>query len=87
MDTKLLEDYQKQILDYQQKLFDTWLGNLPNGKISLNLSENFEKTVEFQKELVNSYLEFQEKTSSMLLNTQKQLWHDYFEAIKKPTTV
>ncbi|MGK7931994.1 MAG: thylakoid-associated protein [Microcystaceae cyanobacterium] len=83
MDTKLFEDYQKQVLDCQKKLFDTWLDNLPSGKVSFNLSDNFEKTVEMQKELVTSYLEVQEKTSSMLLDAQKQLWDDYFETIKK----
>ncbi|MGK7947183.1 MAG: thylakoid-associated protein [Microcystaceae cyanobacterium] len=88
MDTKLFEDYQKQVLDCQKKLFDTWLDNLPSGKVSFNLSDNFEKTVEMQKELVTSYLEVQEQTSSMLLDAQKQLWNDYFEAIKKePATV
>jgi hypothetical protein len=83
MDTKLFEDYQKQLLDCQKKLFDTWLDSLPSGKVSLDMSDNFDKTVELQKELVTSYLEVQEKTSSMLLDAQKKLWNDYFEAIKK----
>lgn len=83
MDTKLFEDYQKELLDCQKKLFNTWLDNLPSGKVSFNLSENFEKTVKMQEELVTSYLEVQGKTSAMLLDAQKQLWEDYFEAIKK----
>ncbi len=88
MDTKLLEDYQKQILECQQKLFETWLENLPTGKISFSLSDNFEKTLELQKELVGSYLEVQAQTSDLWLKTQKQLWNDYFEAInKEPASV
>jgi hypothetical protein len=83
MDTKLFEDYQKQLSEWQKKFFDTWIENLPNGKTSLNFSENFDKALSFQEELVNSYLESQEKSMQMMLQAQKQFWADYFETLRK----
>lgn len=85
MDTKFFEDYQKQLGDWQKKFFDTWLENFPNGKMELNLSENFEKTLKFQEEAVKNYLEAQEKTTQMMLEAQKQFWADYFEMLRQKT--
>lgn len=84
MDTKLFEDYQKQVSDWQQKFFDVWLENLPiKGKNPLNFSENFEQALKFQEELVKSYLEAQEKTTQMMIEAQRQFWNDYFEVMRK----
>ncbi|AFY79165.1 MAG: thylakoid-associated protein [Hydrococcus sp. C42_A2020_068] len=83
MDTKIWEEYQKQFSEWQKKFIDTWLESLPNGKNALNFGENFEKTLKFQEEIVRSYLEVQEKTTQMLIETQKQFWSDYFETMRK----
>ncbi|MCU0533488.1 MAG: thylakoid-associated protein [Hydrococcus sp. Prado102] len=87
MDTKVFEEYQKQFYDWQKKFFDTWLENLPNGKNSLNFTENFEKVLQFQEEAVKTYIDAQEKTTEMILKSQKQFWADYFEAMKKTPVV
>jgi hypothetical protein len=87
MDTKVFEDYQKQFYEWQKKFFDTWLESLPNGKNSLNFSENYEKALKFQEEAVKTYIDAQEKTTEMILKTQKQFWTDYFEAMKKTPVI
>ncbi len=87
MATKILEEYPKQLFDWQKKFYETWMTSLPNGTPSFNFSENLEQTLKFQEELVKSYLEVQEKTSKMLLDAQKQFWADYFEMLRKQPVI
>jgi hypothetical protein len=84
MDTKFFEDYQKQLAEWQKKFFDAWLESMP-GK-TVKMPESFEKTLEFQQELVKSYLETQRKTAEMMLETQQQFWDKYFETMQKIPT-
>jgi hypothetical protein len=83
MDTNVFEEYQNQFAEWQKEFFDAWIENLPNGKTALNFSENFEKALTFQQELVKSYLDIQRKTTEMMLEAQKQFWADYFEKLRK----
>jgi vacuolar-type H+-ATPase catalytic subunit A/Vma1 len=83
MDTKLFEDYQKQMMDFQKKWFDTWMDSLSNLKDASPLSEGFEQTLKMQEEIVNSYLDTQKQTNQMMLDAQKQLWSEYFKTMKK----
>ena len=83
MDTKLFEDYQKQMMDFQKKWFDTWMESIPNFKDASPLSEGFEQTLKVQEEIVNSYLDTQKQTTQMMLDAQKQLWTEYFKSMKK----
>lgn len=83
MDTKFIEDYQKQWLEWQKNFFNTCLESMPNGKVDLDLSGNFEKNLKFQEEAVKTYLEAQEKSTQMMMETQKQFWADYFELMRK----
>jgi hypothetical protein len=87
MDTKFLEEYQDQVREWQKKFFDTWVENFPKGKLEVNFSDNFEKVVQFQEEVVKAYLESQEKTTQMMLESQKQFWNNYFELMRKKPTV
>lgn len=80
---KQFSDYQKQLTEWQKKVFDTWLGSLPNVKGEVNISEAFDKALDFQEEMVKSYLAAQEKTTQMMLETQKKFWEDYFEVLRK----
>ena len=83
MDTKLFEDYQKQLSDWQKKFFDAWIENMPSGGTSLDFKENFEKALKVQEELVQTYIETQEKTTQMMLEAQKRFWDQYFETMRK----
>ena len=85
MDTKYFDEYLQQLSEWQKKLFDTWMANLPNGKTDINLSETFEKNLQVQEELVKTYLEAQKKASEMMMDTQKQFWDQYFETMRKKT--
>jgi hypothetical protein len=86
MDTKILEEYQHQYTEWQKKFFDIWFKTLPtNGMSTLNFSENFNKSLKFQEEFVSTYLESQEKTFQMMMNTQRQFWNNYFDMMRKTT--
>jgi hypothetical protein len=87
METKYFEEYQKQFSEWQKKFFDTWLEFVPNGKNSLNFTENFEKALKWQEEAVMVYLENQQKTSEMMIKAQKQYWAEYFEMMRKTPTL
>ena len=90
MYTKYFDDYQKQFTDWQEqfsdwqkKYFDSWLESFPNLKNEVSFSENFDKALKFQEEVVKVYLESQEKASQMMIESQKKFWHDYFEMMRK----
>jgi len=83
MDTKFFEEYQTQLLDWQKKFFNTWLEGLPKGTAEIKLTDTFETSVKLQEELVKSYLEAQEKSVELMLESQKQFWNNYFEAVRK----
>ncbi|AMW31100.1 MULTISPECIES: hypothetical protein [Arthrospira] len=83
MDTKLFEDYQKQMVDLQKKWFDAWTEGFPGWKPPSDLSEGFEQTLKLQEDMVKSYLETQKQTTQMMLDAQKQLWTEYFNTMRK----
>ncbi len=80
---KQFSDWQQQYSDWQKKMFDAWMENLPTGKVDMNFAESFDQALTFQQELVNAYLDTQEKSAKMLLDSQKQFWHDYFAKMRQ----
>ncbi|HEY9705773.1 MAG TPA: thylakoid-associated protein [Allocoleopsis sp.] len=83
MDTKYLEDYLQQLSEWQKKFFDTWVQNLPDLKNGLKMPESLEKGVDVQEQLVKNYLEAQETSTKLALETQKKFWESYFEMARK----
>jgi hypothetical protein len=83
MFTTYFDEYQKQFSDRQKQFFDTWLDSLSKTKGDVDLLESFDKALDFQQELVKSYLQAQEKTTEMMLDAQRKFWKDYFEALRK----
>lgn len=83
MDTKFFEEYQKQLLDWQKKFLNTWFESLPKATMDIDITDPFKTTLKIQKELVQTYLEAQEKTTQMMLEAQKQFWGNYFESVEK----
>lgn len=75
--------WQQQVGDWQKKFFDAWLENLPAGKADVNFSESFDQALKFQEDLVNTYLETQEKSSRMMLESQRKFWEDYFARMRQ----
>lgn len=80
---KQFNNWQAQFTEWQKKFFDAWLQNLPNAQGQISLPEAFDKALDFQQELVRSYLEAQEKTTRLMLDSQKKFWDDYFAALRK----
>jgi len=83
---KQFNELQQKTSDWQKKFFDAWLESMPNMKGEVNFSENFDKAISFQEEMVKSYLEAQEKTAKMMLDSQKKFWEDYFERMRNTKT-
>ncbi|RUR72335.1 hypothetical protein PCC6912_63750 [Chlorogloeopsis fritschii PCC 6912] len=83
---KQFNEWQKQFSDWQKTFLDTCLENLPNMQREENLSEAFNKSLDFQEEIVKSFLEAQEKNNQMMLDAQKKFWEDYFERMRKKPT-
>ena len=84
---KQFTEWQKQLGDWQKKFFDTWMETIPPGNTENTFSEAFDKTLKLQEEQVKSFLEAQEKTTRMMIDTQRKFWDDYFERMRKTPTV
>ena len=90
MDTKLLDEYSKQVNEYlkqvrewQQKFLDTCMESFPGSKNQSNLSDNWKKAINLQQDWVNSAVEAEEVTMRMTMATQKDFWNGYFDLIRK----
>ncbi|MCX7595280.1 MAG: hypothetical protein N2235_16275 [Fischerella sp.] len=77
------DESQKQLSESQKKLVYTWIDNLPTGMIQVNLSDTFQKTLNFQRELVNSALQAQQVAVQLAMETQRQFWDNYFQLTQK----
>ncbi len=88
MNTDFINEYQKQLVNWQKQLFDTWLENLKATPNTLNSQEAYEKTLSYQEELLQTSFKVQEMTNKAVMESQKQFWDNYFEFMKKaPTSV
>lgn len=80
---KIWEDAQKQLIESQKQLASKWLDSLPAGAAQISFTENAEKALNFQQELVHSALSVQQTTTSLLVETQKQFWENYFRTAQQ----
>lgn len=93
MESQTLEEYQKQLNqwnkqlgDWQKKFFNIWLDSVPHWKSQENLKQTLENTINFQEEVIKSYLDAQEKANRMMLESQRKFWQEYFEMIRHTPT-
>ncbi|VXD15549.1 conserved hypothetical protein [Planktothrix serta PCC 8927] len=86
MNNDFINEYQKQLVNWQKQLFDTWLENLKATPHSLNPQEAYEKTLSYQEELLQTSFKVQEVTNQAVMESQKQFWDNYFEFMKKTAT-
>ena len=70
---------QQQLSESQKKVVYAWIDNLPKGKIRADLSEGFEKALNFQRELVNNTLNAEQTALQLAIESQKQFWDNYFQ--------
>lgn len=78
--TQLWDESQKKLMESQKKLIQSWTSSLPDASAQADFSKSFEKTLEFQRELIDSALNAQQTTMALAIETQKQLWDSYFQA-------
>ncbi|MGH2415921.1 MAG: thylakoid-associated protein [Microcystaceae cyanobacterium] len=81
--TELWEEFQKQLIESQKKLIYIWVDSLRGGITQVSFSENFEKTLNLQRELIDSALGAQQVTVNLAIETQKQFWDNYFQSTQK----
>ena len=81
--TELWNESQKQLIESQKKLVDAWIGNIPTGISPIDMTGNYEKALNFQRELVNSTLNAQQVSFHLAVETQKQFWDNYFQATQR----
>lgn len=81
--TELWNESQKQLVESQKKLVDAWVGNMPTGMASMDMAGNYEKALNFQRELVNSTLQAQQVSFHLAVESQKQFWDNYFQSTQR----
>lgn len=81
--TELWKESQKELEESQKKLAETLTQSLPQGMTQTNPTESFEKTMNFQRELINAVINAQQVTARLTIETQKQFWDDYFKTTQK----
>jgi hypothetical protein len=93
MDKQILDEYQKQLNQWhqqlgswQKKFFRIWLDSVPNWKNQETLKHTLENTINFQEEVIKTYLDSQEKANQILLENQRQFWEEYFEILRNTPT-
>lgn len=83
--TNSFEQFLRQFSELQKGLFNSWTSTVPSVQSfnPLNFSENLDKALRFQQEVVASSLEFQSQVARMSIETQKQFWEGYFNTMRK----
>jgi hypothetical protein len=79
------DESQKQFTESQKKLFYTWVENFPKGTVQADVSEIFQKSLSFQRDLVSNILTTQQLTLQLSIETQKQFWNNYFHILQSNT--
>jgi hypothetical protein len=77
------EQFFRQLSDVQKVFLNSWnaMTDMQNANAP-NLSENVNKTLKFQEEILTSSLEFQALVARMSIETQKQFWQGYFNLVR-----
>jgi len=81
--TALWDEAQKELSESQKKLFQSWMDNFSQGTTLSSPAEGFEKSLSFQRELVDSALNAQQVAVRLSMETQKQFWDNYFQTTQK----
>ncbi|WP_181314404.1 hypothetical protein [Phormidesmis priestleyi] len=58
-------------MESQKKLADTWTQSLPKAATQVSSSETLDKTLNFQRELINSVINAQQVAARLTIETQK----------------
>lgn len=78
-----IDQFFGQLSDLQRGFLNSWSSAPSMHLNSLNFTENFEKTLRFQEEVVKKSLELQALATSKSIETQKQFWDGYFNMMRQ----
>ncbi|MBW4419247.1 MAG: hypothetical protein KME13_08455 [Myxacorys californica WJT36-NPBG1] len=78
------EQFLAQVSETQRQLFKSWTSAMPGMQDSTrqDMRENFDNAVNFQEQVVTSSLEFQARVTHLSLESQRQLWQNYFNMLR-----
>ena len=78
------DQFLNHITETQKQLFKSWTSAMPGMQNSntLNMRESFDKALNFQEQVVSSSLEFQALVARLAIESQKQLWQNYFNTLR-----
>lgn len=79
-----VEQFFRQLSEVQRAAFNNWNDPMPSMEnFNTRFSDTFEKTVNFQEELIRNSLETQALIARMSIEIQQQLWDGYFKTLRK----
>jgi|GEM_PF-1377289 len=73
-----------QVSEMQRQLFKGFTAALPSWQTSdtQKMHESFDKALKFQEKVVASSLEIQTLSARLAIESQKQLWQNYFNMLQ-----
>jgi hypothetical protein len=83
MNTNFIDEYQNQVREWQNKVFETWLATFPGKGESVDISEAFEKTLNLQQEFCSVTIKAQQVAAQLAIEAQQKFVDSYFSALRK----
>jgi hypothetical protein len=79
------EQFLRQLSELQSGILKNWSSAMPNMQSfnTSNFRESFDRTLNFQENVVTSSLELQALLARLSIETQKQFWEGYFNTFRK----
>ena len=78
------EQFLNQVSETQRQLFRSWTSTMPEMQNynTQNVRESMNNALNFQEQVVTSSLEFQALVSRLAIESQRQLWQNYFNLLR-----
>jgi len=78
------EQFLNQITETQRQVFKSWTSAMPGMQNSnaSNMRESFDNALNFQEQVISGSLEFQALVARLAIESQKQIWQNYFNTLR-----
>jgi hypothetical protein len=83
----LWSETQNQLVESQKKLIESWTDGFSSTANPMDAARNLEKVVLLQQETIDSALNAQKMAFNLAIETQRQLWKNYFQLSQRMTQV
>jgi hypothetical protein len=79
------DQFLNQISEGQRQIFKSLTSAIPGGQIfnTQNMREGFDNVLNFQEQVVTSSIEAQALIMRLAIESQRQLWQNYFNLLRK----